>query len=86
MRPTPVKFERRDGILVAGVGLLAVGMMPFIIPVYAIVIAAATFFGIKWYTGLRQRQILSEVGRGICAECGAAITGDECTQCRNSGV
>ena len=76
-----MRFERRDGILVAGVALLAVGLMPFVVPAYAAAIAAAVFFGIKWYSGRRQRQILSEIGRGICAECGSAITGEECPQC-----
>ena len=93
MRPSPthlsecgvrhaVRFERRDIILAVGVSLLAVGLIPFVeIPAIAAVIAAAVFFGIKWYSGRRQRQILSEVGRGICAECGSAVTGEECPQC-----
>ena len=76
-----VRFERRDIILAVGVGLLAVGLMPFVAPAYAVVIAVAVFFGIKWFSGRRQRQIMSEIGRGICAECGSAVTGDECPQC-----
>ena len=76
-----VRFERRDIILAIGVGLLAIGLMPFIIPAYAVAAAVAVFFGIKWFSGRRQRQIMSEIGRGICAECGSAITGDECPQC-----
>ena len=76
-----MRFERRDIILAVGVGLLAVGLIPFVIPAYAAGIAVAVFFGIKWYSGRRQRQILSEIGKGICAECGSAITGDECPQC-----
>ena len=79
--PAMVRFERRDAILVIGVGLLAVGLLPFILPVYALAVAAAVFIGIKWYSEWRQRVILSEVGRGICAECGSAITGDKCLQC-----
>lgn len=81
-----MKFERRDGVLVAGVGLLAVGLVPFVAPAYAIVIAAAVFLGIKWYSERRQRDIISEIGKGICAECGSAITGAECPQCGGSGA
>ena len=80
-----MRFERRDGILAAGVGLLAVGLIPFVAPAYALVIAAAVFFGIKWYSERRQRDILSDIGKGICAECGSAITGEECPQCSGSG-
>ena len=76
-----VRFERRDIVLAVGVGLLAVGLIPFVIPVFAVAIAVAVFFGIKWYSGRRQRQILSEIGKGICAECGSAVTGEECPQC-----
>ena len=81
-----MRFERRDGVLVAGVGLLAVGLVPFVAPAYAILIAAAVFLGIKWYSERRQRDIISEIGKGICAECGSAITGDECPQCGGSGA
>ena len=81
-----MRFERRDGILVAGVGLLAAGMVPFVAPAYAIAIAAAVFLGIKWYSERRQRDVLSQIGKGVCAECGSAITGDECPQCGDSGA
>ena len=81
-----MRFERRDVILAAGVGLLAVGLVPFVAPVYAIIIAAAVFLGIKWYSERRQRDIISHIGKGICAECGSAITGAECPQCGGSGA
>ncbi len=76
-----MRFERRDVILVAGVALLAVGMMPFVPPILAISGAAAAFFGIKWYTERRRRDIMYKIGKGVCVECGSAITGDRCPQC-----
>lgn len=76
-----MKFERRDWMLAAGTGLLAVGLIPFIAPVYAIVVAAAAFFGIKAYSIKRQRDVFKEVGIGICAECGYPLTKDGCPRC-----
>lgn len=76
-----MQFERRDIILVAGVVLLLIGLLPFIAPIYAIIVAVAAFFGIKWYSTKRQADILRDVGMGICAECGSIVTKKGCPQC-----
>lgn len=76
-----MRFERRDLILVAGVVLLIVGLSPFVALIYAIIVAVAVFFGIKWYTNKRQTDILRDVGMGICAQCGSIVTPDGCPQC-----
>ena len=76
-----MQFERRDIILAAGVVLLLIGLLPFVAPIYAIIVAVAAFFGIKWYSAKRQADILRDVGMGICAQCGSIVTKDGCPQC-----
>lgn len=78
---TVMRFEKRDAILVAGVALLSLGLMPFVAPILAIIGAAAVFFGIKLYTERRRRDIMYDIGSGVCAECGSAIVGNQCPQC-----
>lgn len=79
--PIPVRFERRDIILVAGVALLALGLAPFIAPIYAMAVAAAVFLGIKAYAARRQSTMLKLAGLGFCAQCGSAVTEHGCPQC-----
>ena len=63
--------------------MLAIGMIPFTTPAFAIITAAVVFLGIKWYSTKRQKDIMSEVGLGFCAECGSAVTEEGCPQCDN---
>ena len=79
-----MQFQRRDTILVAGVGLLALGLVPFMAPVYTLVIAAAVFFGIKIFSVRRQQQILNDIAYGICAECGSVLESTGCPQCQRT--
>ncbi len=79
-----MKFQRRDSILLAGVVLLALGLVPFLAPIYAMIIAAAVFFGIKAFSEMRQRQILRDIGHGICAQCGSVLNESGCPQCDQS--
>ena len=76
-----MRFERRDWMLAAGTGLLAIGLIPFMAPFYAVIVGAAVFFGIKVYSAKRQRDVLGQVGRGICAECGSSLAKDGCPRC-----
>ncbi|MXY61837.1 MAG: hypothetical protein F4Y82_06990 [Cenarchaeum sp. SB0665_bin_23] len=77
-------FERRDIILLVGAIMLAIGMIPFTTPAFAIITAAAVFVGIKWFSRWRKRRILLEAGLGFCAECGSAVTKYGCPQCNNN--
>lgn len=58
-----------------------IGLIPFMAPIYAVIIAILIYFGIKLYVGRRKRQIESDVGEGICAECGSRIVDKKCPQC-----
>ena len=42
-------FVKRDLILLAGVFLLMLGLLPFLAPIYAVIIAIGIFFGIKLF-------------------------------------
>ena len=58
-----------------------IGLLPFMAPVYAVIIAILIYFGIKVFVGRRQRQIESDVGEGICVDCGSKIINKKCTNC-----
>lgn len=74
-------FEKRDIILIAGVLLFMVGLIPFMAPVYAIIIAIAIYFGIKIFVGRRKKLLAQEMGEGYCAECGEKIIEKKCPNC-----
>ena len=76
-----MNFEKRDVILIVGLLLFMVGLIPFMAPVYAILIVVAMYFGIKFYVTQRQKMVKREIGRGICAECGSPIHGKTCPNC-----
>jgi hypothetical protein len=59
------------------IGLLGAGL-PLI---YSVMIAVGIYVGIKVYIGRRQDAIKKEIPEGICAECGAKITGGMCSNC-----
>jgi len=58
-----------------------IGLIPFIAPIYAVLIVTAIYFGIKFYVGNRQKAIEKEIGEGICADCGCKISNQKCQNC-----
>ncbi len=78
---TLLKFERRDGILIAGIILVIIGLSPFVIPIIAIVIGAALFFGIKLFAARKKQVMEQSVGEGVCLECGFTIVNNKCPNC-----
>ena len=76
-----VDFEKRDVILIIGLLLFMVGLMPFMAPVYAVLIVIIMYFGIKFYVSQRKKMIKQDIGVGICAECGSPIHDEACPHC-----
>ena len=74
-------FEKREIILIVGILFLMIGMMPFIAPIYAVIIAVVIYFGVRVFVGRRKRQIQKSIGEGVCAICGQKIIENECPQC-----
>ncbi len=58
-----------------------IGLLPFMAPIYAVVIAILIYFGIKVFVGRRKKMIQSDVGEGICADCGTKIINKKCPNC-----
>ena len=58
-----------------------VGLMPFMAPIYAVLIVIAMYFGIKVYVGRRKKLIEKDVGEGICVDCGSKILNKKCPHC-----
>ncbi len=79
-----MNFEKRDIILVAGIGLLVAGLIPFMPPAIAIIVGVAIFFAIKWYVHKRKQQFTKEAKEGFCAECGQPILDKKCPNCDKS--
>ena len=77
-----MQFERRDAILIAGLLLFMVGLIPFMSPMYAVIIVTLMYFGIKFYVAKRRQMIHHDLGfEGICMECGSKISGKKCPNC-----
>ncbi|MFZ0183665.1 MAG: hypothetical protein WBV92_06365 [Nitrosotalea sp.] len=78
-----MKFEKREILLIVGILCIMIGLMalPGMNLLYATLIAILLFFAMKVFVGRRKRQILREVGQGICAICGAKITENKCPTC-----
>ena len=60
-----------------------IGMIPFIAPIYAVIIAVVIYFGVRVFVGRRKRQIQKSIGEGVCAICGQKIIENKCPQCDN---
>jgi len=60
---------------------LMIGMLPFMAPWEAIVIAIAIYFGVRVFVGRRKKQIQKAMGEGMCAVCGQRIVNNKCPQC-----
>ncbi len=58
-----------------------IGLLPFMAPVYAVIIAIVIYFGIKLFVGRRQKQMATDIGEGLCAECGSKIIDKKCPEC-----
>ena len=78
-----MNFEKRDIILIVGLLLFMVGLLPFMGPIYAILIVILMYFGIKIYVGRRKKSIEMDIGEGICAECGSKIINKKCPNCNS---
>ncbi|MGI9565509.1 MAG: hypothetical protein ACR2LL_00660 [Nitrosopumilus sp.] len=76
-----MKFERRDLLLIVGLLLFMIGLIPFMAPVYAVVIVTIMYFVIKVFVGKRRKSIQKDVGAGICMECGSKLLDMKCTSC-----
>ena len=74
-------FEKREIILIAGILFLMIGMMPFIAPIYAVIIAIIIYFGVRVFVGRRKKQIKRSIGDAICAVCGQRIIENKCPNC-----
>ena len=79
-----MKFERRDLLLVVGLVLFMIGLIPFMAPVYAVIIVIMMYFGIKVYVGKRKQSIQKDIGEGICFECGSKLFNRQCPHCNST--
>lgn len=64
--------------------LFMVGLIPFMGAIYAGIIVAIMYFGIKVYVGKRKQSIERDVGEGICMECGSKVFNKKCLNCDHS--
>ena len=69
--------------MIVGLLLFMVGLLPFMGPIYAILIVILMYFGIKIYVGRRKKSIEMDIGEGICAECGSKIINKKCPNCNS---
>lgn len=76
-----MNFEKRDIILIAGTLFFMIGLLPFMAPVYAVIIAILIYFGIKLYVGRRKRSIENQIGQGLCVDCGTKLSNSTCPNC-----
>ena len=67
--------------MIAGVLLFMVGLIPFMPPIYAVIIAVAIYFGIKVFVGRRKKMLNEKIGEGFCVECGEKVIGKKCPNC-----
>jgi hypothetical protein len=58
-----------------------IGLIPFMAPVYAVIIVILMYFGIKLYVGKKRQAIHADIGEGICMECGSKIINKMCSHC-----
>ncbi len=67
--------------MIVGLLLFMIGLIPFMGAIYAGIIVAIMYFGIKVYVGKRKQSIERDVGEGICMECGSKIFNKKCQNC-----
>ena len=68
-------------MLIAGIILVIIGLSPFVLPIYAIVIGIGLFFGIKIFVARKKQMMEKSVGEGVCLECGFTIVNKKCPNC-----
>ena len=76
-------FEKRDIILISGVLLFMIGLIPFMQPIYAVIIAISMYVGIKVFVARRKKMLDKKIGEGFCVECGEKVVGKKCPNCDN---
>jgi hypothetical protein len=76
-----LSFEKREIILIAGILLFMIGLIPFMQPIYAVIISIMIYFGIKVFVGRRKKLIAKKIGEGICVICGEKIIDKKCPKC-----
>lgn len=76
-----MSFEKREIILIAGILLFMIGLIPFMQPIYAVIISIMIYFGIKVFVGRRKKLIAKKIGEGICVICGEKIIDKKCPKC-----
>jgi len=54
------------------------------IPIYAIGIGLAIFFGFKLFTSRRDQMVKRHIGEGFCVHCGGQIINKKCQTCDDS--
>ncbi len=57
------------------------GLLPFLAPIYAVIIAIGIFFGIKLFVKNRQKFLENQIGEGFCVECGEKVINKKCPNC-----
>ncbi len=58
-----------------------IGLTPFTGLAAAAVLVIIMFFGIKLYVEKRKQSIASDVGEGLCMECGSVVVDKKCPNC-----
>lgn len=77
-----MEFNRRDIILITGLVLVMIGLIPFMMPIYAVIIVIVLYVGIKIFVARRNQSIYNEIGsEGICMDCGGKISNGRCSIC-----
>jgi hypothetical protein len=76
-----LSFEKREIILIAGILLFMIGLIPFMQPIYAVIISIIIYFGIKVFVGRRKKLIAKKISHDLCFICGEKIIDKKCPQC-----
>lgn len=79
-RRAPVRFYRRDLVLLAASVLFAMAGAMYL-GAAGIAIGAALFFGMKMIAVKRQEAVERQVGEGLCIECGQRVVDGACPDC-----
>ena len=58
-----------------------IGLIPFMQPIYAIIISIMIYFGIKVFVGRRKKLVAKKIGKGLCVICGEKIIDKKCPRC-----